>query len=311
MSNSTQSMARNLGSTVALPDGSGTRTAKRLAPENAKQLVKSALRQFGVVTSPRRQLPDVLLIGAKRSGSTSLHNYLLQHPQVAPLFPRAAHVKGAHYFDRNATKPLSWYRSFGRIELSSQSGRRRITVDGSPYYFIHPSAPYQAAATLPAAKVIVLLREPAARALSQYWDEVKLGRETLSFGDALEAEPERLAGEVERILARPGYYSEAHEHLSYALWGRYAEHLERWFEAFGRERVLVVRSEDMFADPGTIFRRVTDFIGIDEAEPPSYSQFNSATRHDDLEPVLASLRGSFAEPNKQLAELLGTDIWWA
>lgn len=297
----------NLGSTVALPDGSGTRTAKRLAPENAKQVVKTALRQFGVVTSSRRRMPDVLLIGAKRSGSTSLHNYLLQHPQVAPLFPRAAHVKGAHYFDRNATKSLSWYRSFGQLE---RPGRHKITVDGSPYYFIHPSAPYQAAATLPEAKVVVLLREPATRALSQYWDEVKLGRETLSFADALEAEPERLTGEVERILAEPGYYSECHEHLSYGLWGRYAEHLERWFEAFGRDRVMVVRSEDMFADPGTTFRQVTDFVGIDAVEPPAYSQFNSATRHDDLEPVLASLRGSFAEPNKQLAELLDTDVWW-
>lgn len=305
---STSSRSINLGSTVALPDGSGTRTAKRLAPENAKQLAKSGLRRFGVLTSSRRRLPDVLLIGAKRSGSTSLHNYLLQHPQVSPLFPRAAHVKGAHYFDRNATKPLSWYRSFGPLE---RSGPRRITVDGSPYYFIHPSAPYQAAATLSEAKVIVLLREPATRALSQYWDEVKLGRETLSFGDALEAEPERLAGEVQRILAEPGYYSEAHEHLSYALWGRYAEHLERWFDAFGRDRVLVVRSEDMFNDPRSTFRQVTDFIGIDPAEPPAYSRFNSATRHDDLEPILASLRGSFAEPNKQLAELLGTDVWWA
>jgi sulfotransferase family protein len=308
MSQTLEPQTGNLGSTVALPDRPGTRTAKKLAPENAKQAAKSVLRQFGVLTSSRRRLPDVLLVGAKRSGSTSLHNYLLQHPQVAPLFPRAAHVKGAHYFDRNAAKPLSWYRSFGPIE---RQGRKRITVDGSPYYFIHPSAPYQAAATLPSAKVVVLLREPATRALSQYWDEVKLGRETLSFGDALEAEPERLAGEVERILADPGYYSEAHEHLSYALWGRYAEHLERWFEAFGRERVLVVRSEDMFADPGTTFRQVTDFIGIDPAEPPAYSQFNSATRHDDLEPVLASLRGSFAEPNKQLAELLDTDVWWS
>jgi hypothetical protein len=307
MSPIAKSKSVNLGSTVALPDGSGTRTAKRLAPENAKQVVKSSLRQFGVMTSSRRRLPDVLLIGAKRSGSTSLHNYLLQHPQVAPLFPRAAHVKGAHYFDRNATKALSWYRSFGQID---RPGRRKITVDGSPYYFIHPSAPYQAAATLPEAKVVVLLREPATRALSQYWDEVKLGRESLSFADALEAEPERLQGEVERILAEPGYYSEAHEHLSYGLWGRYAEHLERWFEAFGRDRVMVVRSEDMFADPGTIFGQVTDFLGIDPAEPPAYSQFNSATRHDDLEPVLASLRGSFAEPNKQLAELLDTDVWW-
>lgn len=307
MSPIAKSKSVNLGSTVALPDGSGTRTAKRLAPENAKQVVKSSLRQFGVMTSSRRRLPDVLLIGAKRSGSTSLHNYLLQHPQVAPLFPRAAHVKGAHYFDRNATKALSWYRSFGQID---RPGRRKITVDGSPYYFIHPSAPYQAAATLPEAKVVVLLREPATRALSQYWDEVKLGRESLSFADALEAEPERLQGEVERILAEPGYYSEAHEHLSYGLWGRYAEHLERWFEAFGRDRVMVVRSEDMFADPGTIFGQVTDFLGIDPAEPPAYSQFNSATRHDDLEPVLASLRGGFAEPNKQLAELLDTDVWW-
>jgi hypothetical protein len=297
----------NLGNTVALPDGSGTRTAKRLAPENAKQVAKSALRRFGAATSSRRRLPDVLLIGAKRSGSTSLHNYLLQHPQVAPLFPRAAHVKGAHYFDRNPTKPLSWYRSFGPIDVP---GRHRVTVDGSPYYFIHPSAPYHAAATLADARVVVLLREPATRALSQYWDEVKLGRETLSFADALEAEPERLTGEVDRILADPGYYSEVHEHLSYALWGRYAEHLERWLDAFGRDRVLVIRSEDMFGDPGTTFRRVTDFIGIDPAEPSAYSRFNSATRPDDLEPVLASLRGSFAEPNKQLAELLDTDVWW-
>src|SRR4051794_3792004 len=167
MSHTLQPQAGNLGSTVALPDGSGTRTAKRLAPENAKQLAKSALRQFGVATSSRRRMPDVLLIGAKRSGSTSLHNYLLQHPQVAPLFPRAAHVKGAHYFDRNATKPLSWYRSFGTIDRSD--AKRKITVDGSPYYFIHPSAAYAAAATLPHAKVIVLLRDPSSRALSQYW----------------------------------------------------------------------------------------------------------------------------------------------
>ena len=298
----------DLGSTVALPDGSGTRTAKRLAPEHAKQAAKSALRQFGVLTSSRRRLPDVLLIGAKRSGSTSLHNYLLQHPQVAPLFPRAAHVKGAHYFDRNATRPLSWYRSFGPID---RPGQRRITVDGSPYYFIHPGAAAAAAATLPAAKVVVLLREPATRALSQYWDEVKLGRESLPFADALEAEADRLAGEEARILADPGYYSEAHEHLSYALWGRYADHLERWFGAFGRERVLVVRSEDMFVDPAAAFRQVTDFIGIDPVQPPAYSRFNSATRLDDLEPVLASLRGSYAEPNKRLAELLGTDVWWS
>jgi hypothetical protein len=300
-------MPTNLGSTVALPDGSGTRTAKKLAPETAKQAAKSGLRHFGVVTSPLRRTPDVLLIGAKRSGSTSLHNYLLQHPQVAPLFPRAAHVKGAHYFDRNATKPLSWYRSFGRLALP---GHRRITVDASPYYFIHPTAAHAAAATLPEAKVVVLLREPATRALSQYWDEVKLGRESLSFADALDAEPDRLAGETERILADPSYCSEAHEHLSYSLWGRYAEHLERWFDAFGRDRVLVLRSEDMYSDPGPVFRQVTDFVGLDPAEPPVYQRFNAATRRDDVEPVLAALRARYVEPNQRLAHLLGTDVWW-
>jgi hypothetical protein len=292
---------------VALPDGSGVRVAKRVVPEPAKAAGKAALRQVGRLTSPVRAMPDVLLIGAKRSGSTSLHNYLLKHPQVAPLFPRAAHIKGAHYFDRNATRPLSWYRSFGAIR---RPGRRQITVDGSPYYLIHPRSAATAAAALPQAKVIVLLRDPTMRALSQYWDEVKLGRETLPFADALAAEPERLAGEEERILADPTYYSEAHEHLSYTLWGRYATHLERWFAAFGRDRILVLRSESMFEDPAATLRTVTDFLGLDEVRSATFPRFNAAPRNSDLDDTLDRLRDGYRADNQRLANMLDAGPWW-
>jgi hypothetical protein len=293
-------------STVALPDGSATRAAKRLAPERAKKTAKSMLRGIGVATSPLRGTPDVLLIGAKRTGSTSLHNYLLQHPTVAPLFPRAAHVKGAHYFDRNAWRPESWYRSFGPMRVP---GRHRTSVDGSPYYLIHPTAAAASAAAVPHAKVIVLLREPAQRALSHYWDEVKLGHEPLSFEDALAAEPSRLAGEVDRIKADPHYWSLAHEHLSYRLWGQYAEHLAPWIDAYGRDRILVLRSEDLFADPASTFRRVTDFLELDAYAPP-FKRFNAAPRAGDVDPVVRQLRDSYRDANAELGELVGMpDLW--
>ncbi len=117
-----------------------------------------------------RALPDAVILGAMKSGTTSLHNYLVQHPGVIePL------RKEVHYFDVNLERGERWYRAhFGR------EGEPGLNLDSSPYYLFHPAVPRRLHDLLPDAKLVVLLRDPVRRAYSHYWHERDKGREPLS-----------------------------------------------------------------------------------------------------------------------------------
>ena len=193
-------------------------------------------------TSPLRALPDFLIIGAQRAGSSSLFAYVCAHPSVA----EPTH-KEIHFFDNNWFRGLDWYRRY--FPLRARMGGR-ITGEASPYYLFHPAAAGRVAETLPDVRLIAVLRDPVERAYSAYQLARRQGHETLEFEEALAREVERLAGEEERILADPRYASVAHRRFSYRTRGLYAEQLERWYERFPREQLLVVRSEDLFAEPG-------------------------------------------------------------
>lgn len=292
---------------TALPDGRLAGTAKRVTPVRAKTAVKSVLRAYGCATSRFRQGPDYLIIGAKRCGTTSMHNYLLGHPDVASLFPAAERIKGIHYFDRQPYRSEMWYRSFFPIR---RSARRLVIGEASPYYLIHPAAAERAARVAPEAKIIALVREPAERALSHYRDERGLGNETLSFREAINAEPDRVAAELRRMAADPNYYSFVHEHLCYLSWGRYAEHLERWASFFPREQMLVLRSEDLFAKPEETVRRVTDFLDLPAHAAGTYPRYN-ATRLDAADSaVIQELRAYYRPFNAQLRLAFPDLVLW-
>src|SRR5439155_3447898 len=175
-------------------------------PGGLKQLLKTGIRACTVRTSAIRMLPDYLIIGAQRAGTTSLYLYLTQHPCVAPVVIG----KGVHYFDVDFAKGPGWYRGHFPVAARrylSRVGRDRplITGEGSPYYLFHPLVPERVAALLPEARLIALLRDPVERAYSHYQHFVERGIETLTFEQALEAEPERLKGEVERLHRYPLY----------------------------------------------------------------------------------------------------------
>ena len=140
------------------------------------------------LTAPLRGLPSVLIIGAQKGGTTSLFSYLVQHPDVlAPL------TKEIHYFDLQYDREDKWYR--GHFPFARRLERGAVTIDASPYYLPHPLVPARAAQLVPEAKLVAVLRDPVDRALSHYHHEVRAGRESLSFADAIDQEAERLAGE--------------------------------------------------------------------------------------------------------------------
>lgn len=134
--------------------------------------------------------PHFLIIGAARSGTTSLYSYLVEHPRVV-----AAAKKELHFFDLRFPNGPAWYRD----QFPSLSPDT-ITGEASPYYLFHSHVPKRVFKLLPHVKLIVLLRNPVDRAYSHYYHAVKHGIETLPFERAIEQEDERLRGEVARML---------------------------------------------------------------------------------------------------------------
>lgn len=253
---------------------------KRCAPQWLKEGARHGFRTIGVATSNQRPLPEFLIIGTKRGGTTSLWRYLLEHPAVLPLYPTAENVKSPHFFDIHYGRGEHWYRSHmpseaTRARTKRHTGFAPVTGDASPYYMFHPAVPERVATHMPSAKMVVLLRDPVERAFSHYKERRKNGTEPLSFRDALVAEAARLRGETERILADPTYYSTRHDFFSYLARGRYAEQLDRWMRHFSPEQLLILRSEDMYLEPSTTVRRVHAFLGLPQRDLQRPEPFNA------------------------------------
>jgi GT2 family glycosyltransferase len=290
-------------------------TGNRGMSRAAREAGKSIMRGYGVMTSSLRTGPDFIIIGAKRGGTTSLYNYLLDHPSVRPLFPRRQRVKGPHFFDSEFARGPRWYRSHFPLAVGRSGGGRRpegetVCGEASPYYLFHPLAAQRLAAMYPDVRLIVMLRDPVERAYSHYKERVRGDGETLGFAAALAAEESRLAGEAERIVAEPGYLSVAHEDHSYVAQGRYLDMLPRWFALFPPEQFHIVLSEDFYANPDEVVNGAWAFLGLPPAPPRNRKRYNYH-QAADLEPATRQrLRQQFAEHNQNLAELLGRNLPW-
>jgi hypothetical protein len=257
------------------------------------------------LTGSLRGLPSVLIIGAQKSGTTSLFNYLVRHPDVLAPFG-----KEIHYFDLHFDRGVRWYR--GHFPYSRRLSDGAITLDASPYYLVHPQVPRRAFALLPEVRLIALLRNPVDRAFSHYQHEVRGGRESLSFADALDREPERLAGEEERLGSDPGYYSYNHHRYSYTLRGRYVDQLRRWTEHFPRSQLLVIQSERFFRDPAGVTAEVHRFLGLRPHRLERYQPFLQGNYGREMAPELRNrLAAHFAPYNAELFRWLGAEYDWA
>jgi hypothetical protein len=247
-----------------------------------------------------RSLPDAVIIGAQKCGTSSLQGYLVQHPGVvSPL------RKEVHFFDLNYGRGAAWYRAhFGR------EGEAGINLDASPYYLFHPAVPARMHALLPAAKLVVLLRDPVRRAYSHYWHERARGRETLEFEDAIAAEPQRIsaaeAGLADGSIAR----SADHQRFSYLARGRYAQQLERWLALYRREQLHVVRFEDLVKEPLGGLNETLAFLGLPAASRVDLEARNTRRYPPLPEATAQRLREYFEPHNRHLERLLGRSLGW-
>lgn len=260
-----------------------------------------------------RALPDFLVIGAQKSGTSSLFRYLDQHPQV-----RGSAPKEVHYFsggrdpqvDTYALGPR-WYRAHFPRRAELAPGTR--VFEATPLYLLHPQAAARIHALIPRAKLVAVLRNPTDRALSHYFHNVRDNdrrrfREELGPAEAMDAEEARLAP----VLAAGDYKSEIFRVASYKARGRYLEQLRPYMDLFPRENLLVLRAEDLFEDPAGQMARVAAFLDIDPALGRSdFRAMNVGGNRESVDAeVRARLDAYFVPHNRALSEALGRDFGW-
>jgi hypothetical protein len=292
-------------------DGSLRRRLPRRSYFFLRRRLDDARRVVGANPGRGRLLPDFIIIGAAKAGTTSLYGWLSGHPYVSP-----ATTKEVHYFDYNFDRGEDWYRTHFPLErdrdaFEREHGRPFLTGEASPSYVSHYWAPQRIAAMLPDVKLIMLLRNPVDRAYSQFRMSQREGEEKLdSFEEALAIEDERLDGERARSLADPRYNSWPIGCWSYQMRSRYAEQLERWLSLFPRERFLFVDSEELSAQPERALQRVYDFLGL-PADDSRDLPFLHTGEYDPLPPEVRERVADYFRPhNERLYELLGVDFGW-
>lgn len=219
--------------------------------------------------------PDFLVIGSQKAGTTTVHRALSAHPGA--WLPPGKDLDFFSRDDRFAAGPDAYRRAFAAAPPGAVRG------EVSPAYLVHPRAPERIRRLVPEVKLVVIVREPIARALSQYWDS----RRWLAVDRPFEDFVRPPLSAVWRAGA-PGYVSR----------GCYAVYLERYLRLFERARICVLQFEDLRRAPSAFWGRLFDFLGLDpafdgevlrEAHNPRSVYDNPAYRLIFERPVLSRL----------------------
>lgn len=282
--------------------------------ENHHYYTRRALWHWRRATATHRALPNFLIICASRSGNSALYSYLTSHPQVIRAFKREV-----EYFSHFYPRGTDWYRAHFPLKIAqgalARLGKERKVISGesSPFYLPHPCAAERIATTLPDVQLIVLLRDPVARAYSHYMHERIRGHEDLSFADAVATEGQRVVGEMEHMQSDPGYHSIRYCRHAYVRLGEYVDQLKPYLMHFSRNRILVVKSEDLFTHPQTTLDRITEFLCLRKCAMDGFKKINSETYTplDDKDPGLARKLADHYRPyNATLCDQLGVNFQW-
>jgi len=249
-----------------------------------------------------------MVIGAQRCGTTSLYNYLIQHPKIIP-----ASSKEIHFFDKFYDLGLSWYQEQfkkNHPNFSSDKLNEFLTGEATPAYLSHPDVPKRVTKILPNIKFVVLLRNPINRAYSHYKLTFRVGIEKLSFSESIKKQSKIINLDIKKIFSDGKFYeSNLKAHL-YLIKGIYVYHLENWFKFFKKSQFLIIKSEDFFKNPKKFTNDVFTYLGLPEYSINSSTIFNEEMNIPMDKSTQKWLEEFYKPFNKQLFHLLERDFGW-
>jgi hypothetical protein len=258
--------------------------------------------RFRTLTSRFRVLPGVYIIGGPRCGTTALYEHLARHPSVAPGKQKEPHFWGSppgleEGFSRGVASYRRWYPTELEMELVQKRTGQAVTIDATPVYLYSAEAARRLRRARHKAKLIVLLRNPVDRAISDHNLELShFEKEKLPLEEAIAEDEARAKTDFRR---------------AYLSLGVYEPHLRTWMAAFPEEQFLILKSEDLFRTPSEVVPKVLDFLELPAADLGEYKKshgFRYASRPSDA--TRARLYEHFRPHNARLYEFLGRDFGW-
>ena len=216
--------------------------------------------------------PNLFIVGAPKSGTTSLYEYLKGHPQVFMSDPKEPCYFSADLAFDNSGNFLVYERDAKLYDaLFADAGDAKVVGEASTRYLYSHDAARLIHQASPDAHIVAMLRNPVDMIHSLHAHKLAAGTEDIAdFEHALDAEADRIAGRRLPVHSNPKL-------STYRDRAYFGEQLPRWFDEFGRDRVRVIIFEDMVRDPAPEFRSLLEFLGVDpDFEPESFGAHNTA-----------------------------------
>ena len=253
---------------------------------------------FRYLTAMWRRVPDFVVIGAQKCGSTSLYKYITTHPQVVPAW-----AKEINYFSQNYKRNDWFYRAYFPIS------RGRYTGEASIGYMAWEGTPARMSRRLPDVKLIAILRDPVHRAYSQYNMLLQIKQTTLSFEEMVEVENRNFAGRKNRLILDTDDYATFYINSCLAR-GHYADQLEHWLKYYPRGQFLILSTDDLRNDPAHTMDTVFKFLGLPPHVQDHYSHYHKRQYQPMPQAVRDMLVEYYRPHNARLYELAGRDFGW-
>ncbi|XP_030752854.1 heparan sulfate glucosamine 3-O-sulfotransferase 1 [Sitophilus oryzae] len=262
-----------------------------------------------------RRLPQAIIMGVRKCGTRALLEMLYLHPMVQKA---AGEV---HFFDRdeNYNKGLEWYRT-----QMPHSHYGQITIEKSPSYFVTPEVPERIRAMNASVKLLLIVREPVTRAISDY-TQLRANAATASPATFPTPAPKSFE---QLVMHQNGSVNEAYRPLAISVYHHY---LHRWLEVFSRDQLLIVNGDQLIEDPVPQLKRIEKFLGLEPKIDSHNFYFNETKgfyclrnetadrclretkgrKHPRVDPhVVSKLRRYFGEHNQKFYDLVGEDMGW-
>jgi len=269
----------------------------------------SIKRQWRKVTKSIRVLPDFIIIGSAKSGTTSLYSYLIQHPSIFP-----SEIKEVTFFNYKSEIKINEYRSFfpskfTKFFVKCLIKKKFVTGEASTAYFIDPTVPEKVKKILPEVKLIAILRNPVDRAFSNYLGQLRVKNEKIPFEEAIEEEGRRRSIMVQKMINQnKGSIS---SNPPYLYTGIYHLHIKKWLEFFPSEQIFVINSDEIKKEPVKILNQVFQFLDLDPYNPKDLRLKNMGEYDIKMNSKMRKkLVEYFKTHNEQLSQLLGRSFDW-
>lgn len=250
--------------------------------------------------SQNTRAPNFIIIGAQKSGTTSLANYINQHPQVIPAIK-----KETHFWYRDFSKGINWYLAHFPPIPKLQNF---ITGEATPNYLEYYHSAKRIYNVFPNVKLLVIFRNPVDRAVSQYYHWVRIKREERSFEKTIDSELEMLLKNPDKPQGDQNYWQQ--QFGNYIGRGVYIEFIKKWMEIFPREQFIILKAEDLFEKPTIIMKQVFDFLGLPEHQLQNYRKLNAGYYQPIKQSVRQRLTTYFTPHNHRLEEYLSVKFNW-